>query len=140
MKSIKIFVIICLLFNLSNSLDAVKNTFYPTGFESHCKNNGEESSFALKGSWVNSDIPNSISFDLNFRDGSKLACLAEKKTPELIQCPNAKGNFTTTVIDQYIDKNEEYSIKGGLGVYFVCSSLNLYSNLLLSLVILFILF
>ena len=63
----------------------------------------EESSFALKGSWVNTDIPNSISFDLKFADGSKLACFAEKKTPEFIQCPNAKGNINSTVIDQYID-------------------------------------
>ena len=101
---------------------------------------GEESSFALKGSWVNTDIPNSISFDLKFADGSKLACFAEKKTPEFIQCPNAKGNINSTVIDQYIDKNDEYSIRGGFHTTFVCSSLYIYSNLLLSLVIFFILF
>ena len=140
MGYIKIFVIICLLFNLSSSLNAVKNVFIPNGSQSSCTNNGEESSFALKGSWVNTDIPNSISFDLKFADGSKLACFAEKKTPEFIQCPNAKGNINSTVIDQYIDKNDEYSIRGGFHTTFVCSSLYIYSNLLLSLVIFFILF
>ena len=141
MGYIKIIVLTCLLFNLSNAVNVVKNTFSPNGKVTSCTNNGEEGYFNLKGSWENANIPNSLNFDLTFKDGNKFACTAVNKGPEYIRCPNARGNISSTVIDQYIDSNKEYFIKGGYKITYVCSSLNIYSNLLLLLfVIFFILF
>ena len=140
MGYIKISLMLCLLFNLSNALNFVKNTFIPNGTRTSCVNNGEKSYFNLKGSWENTNIPDSLRFDLKFEDGKNFSCTAGKGSPEMIQCPNAKGNISTTVIDQYMDENNEYALKGGIKVKYVCSSLNIYSNLLLLFVIFHILF
>ena len=129
-----------MLFNLSNAVNVVKNTFIPNGTKTSCVNNGEKSYFNLKGSWANTNIPYSLSFDLKFENGKNFSCTAGKEPHEMIQCPNAKGNISTTVIDQYMDENNEYALKGGIKVKYVCSSLNIYSNLLLLFVIFHILF
>ena len=53
MGYIKNSLMICMLFNLSNAVNVVKNTFIPNGTKTSCVNNGEKSYFNLKGSWEN---------------------------------------------------------------------------------------
>jgi len=67
MENIKIFALLFLLFNFSNCLNSLKNTFAKTGTKTYCKNDGEEGSFSLTGQWENEvNIPDSLSFDLLF--------------------------------------------------------------------------
>ena len=131
-----------LLFNFSNCLNALKNTFAKTGTKTYCKNDGEEGSFSLTGQWENEvNIPDSLSFDLVFEDGTKFSCSFNKDTPNDIVCPTARGKKSTKVMNQYMDQNEEYFLQDdGKTVTYKCSSLYVYINILLSLILLFILF
>ena len=145
MENIKLVALLFLLFNFSNCLNEIKNTFVQTGTKTYCKNNGEESSFTLTGQWQsNVNIPESLKFKLLFNDTDKYKfdCTFTRNKPTEIDCPNARGILSGSKIqDQYMDENNEYFLTGSNNnINFDCSSLYIYINILLLLIILFILF
>ena len=64
MKNIKLFALLFLLFNFSNCLNEIRNTFVQTSVKTYCKNDGEESSLTLVGDWADNttNIPESLKF------------------------------------------------------------------------------
>ena len=123
-------------------MNEANNTFNLTNVKTYCKNNGEESSVDIDGYWVNPEIiPDSLSFELEFKDGKKFSCSFKKDSPQEIACPNARGIIHSSIKDQFMDEKQEYYLLGNdYGINFDCSSLYIYINLLLLFIILFILF
>ena len=146
MENIKLFALLFLLFNFSNCLNEIRNTFVQTSVKTYCKNDGEESSLTRVGDWADNttNIPESLKFKLLFNDTDKYKfdCTFTRNKPTEIDCPNARGILSSSTIqDQYMDENHEYFLTGNdVKINFDCSSLYIYINILLLLIILFILF
>ena len=130
MENIKVFIMIFLLFSLSNCLNTV-NTFIQEGYKTYCKNYGEEASFSLTWNWTDKvNIPNSFNCDLEFEEGKNLSCSFNKNTPTEIICPNQRAVINSKVKSKNMGPNQEYYLKSNDAIVkYTCSSL--YSILIL---------
>ena len=139
-----IFVFLLLSFSICvNEVNEVKNSFAPNSINVSC-NNGV-GAITLAGNWDNSQyIPESLDFNINFKDGSKVSCSFKKQPSNSITCPISQGKYSIYFDKQFMDSNNEYVLKASKGgIDYNCiasSSLYIYSNLLLLFVIIFILF
>ena len=139
-----IFVFLLLSFSICvNEVNEVKNSFDPTTTNVSCKNGA--GAITLAGNWDNSQyIPESLDFNINFKDGSKVSCSFKKQPSNSITCPISKGKYNIYFDKQFMDSNNEYVLnasKGGIEYNCIASSsLYIHSNLLLLFVIIFILF
>ena len=143
MISLKLLFIACLIFDFSlciNEANELKNTFEPSGtYSMHCKNSVGD--IKMKGTWTNpANIPQSLSFPLNLKDGHNFTCSFTNKVPTNITCPIEHVKFTLDFSDTYMDANQEYLLKGFTGGSFNCLSSYIFSNLLLLFIIILILF
>ena len=95
----------------------------------------------IKGEWSNTDnIPESLSFTLNLKDGHKFGCSFTKNDPNVITCPIDHVKFKLVYDDQYMDTNQEYLLKElQTNINFDCLSSYICSNLLLLFILIFIL-
>ena len=137
MESIKIFLILCLLFNLSNCLNAAANTFRPYRIDTDTK-----CSMVIKGSWENNVYPTTLSFRLHFLDGNDMVCIFVIAYLDRITCTKKNATINSRFVGQYMDKKENYFLQGyDRNITYACSSsLYLYINILLLIGIIFILF
>ena len=138
MEAIKIFLILCLLFSIFNSINAAINAFTPT----RVKTDTSKCSITIEGSWVNNNYPSFYAFFLNFVNGKKITCNFNSNKPKEINCPNVKGTINSMFERQFMDSDEQYVIKGyEQNIEIACSSsLYLNINILLLVGIIFILF
>ena len=139
-----IFVFLLLSFSICvNEVNEVKNSFAPNSINVSC-NNGV-GAITLAGNWDNSQyIPESLDFNINFKDGSKVSCSFKKQPSNSITCPISQGKYNIYFDQQFMDSNNEYVLKASKEeIKYNCielSSLYIHSNLLLLFVIIFILF
>ena len=139
-----IFVFLLLSFSICvNEVNEVKNSFAPNSINVSC-NNGV-GAITLAGNWDNSQyIPESLDFNINFKDGSKVSCSFKKQPSNSITCPISQGKYSIYFDEQFMDSNNEYVLKASKEeIKYNCielSSLYIHSNLLLLFVIIFILF
>ena len=124
MQSIRILFLIFLLFQLSISINEIKNTFtIGNQYSSHCqKSNGKvlESYIIFKGSWENKEsqnIPSDLKFELQLDDEQKINCSINEE----IRCDNVIGTYELIFSDQLIGENNEYLIKAFInGMKYSC--------------------
>ncbi len=139
-----IFVFLLLSFSICvNEVNEVKNSFDPNSINVSCKNG--VGAITLAGNWDNSQyIPESLDFNINFKDGSKVSCSFKKQPSNSITCPISQGKYNIYFDEQFMDSNNEYVLKASKEeIKYNCielSSLYIHSNLLLLFVIIFILF
>ena len=144
MESFKILFFVFLFFNFSicaNESNEVKNSFDPNeAFTIDCK---DDRSIDLNGKWDNSDnIPKSLSFDLQLKDGSKIPCTFPISETEknVIKCTKISKEFVLSFSEQSMDSNKEYILKAKKeSTNINCLSSYIYSNLLFIFLIIFIL-
>ncbi len=145
MKGFKILLFICLLLNYSNcvneneSNDLVNTLSLNRGNKYTCTNG--VGTITFYGTWEDIRYPmDSFDFEINLEDGTKFACSYNKAHVDEISCPLIHQKVIAKFSDQYMDPNNAYLLKASeLGTY-TCSSLYIYSNLLLLLIMIFILF
>ena len=113
MESIKIFLILCLLFNLSNCLNAAANTFRPYRIDTDTK-----CSMVIKGSWENNVYPTTLSFRLHFLDGNDMVCIFVIAYLDRITCTKKNVTINSRFGGQYMDKKDKLLP----GVYGPCLS------------------
>ena len=146
MANLKNLIVVFLLLSFSicvNEVNEVKNSFDPKTVNVSCKNG--VGAITLGGNWDNSQyIPESLDFNINFKDGSKVSCSFKKQPSNSITCPISKGKYNIFFDEQFMDSNNEYVLKASKEeIKYNCielSSLYIHSNLLLLFVIIFILF
>ena len=84
-----------------------KNSFIPSG-----KINVGEENFSILGNWKitqETDIPETLEFDLIFDDNYKTKCSFTKENLNEIKC---NGKTYSEFIQQFMDTNREYLLKG----------------------------
>ena len=141
MKRLQILFFFFLLLNFSicvNEVNEVKNTFTISSMQTQCSNYKGQLTFI--GSWATSEnIPGNINFKLTFDDGTILSCKFTNQTT--IICPFEHVKFSTKFSRQTIEGVESgpYEIIGTrLNSSIDCSSLYIYSNLLILFIMIFI--